>query len=480
MNPEVEKRAARRLLRIVVVTGGLGMSIVFIVVGVWSGLEMFGDGSIFSYAIAAQDAWAFHWHNISGRLFTYFLADLPAEAIVALTGSAKTGIAVYGLLFFSAPLLGLLATLAADRTAGRVIFGYACLSTVCLCPLVFGAPTEMWMAHAIFWPALAVCLYAPANWRGAAAVFAALLALIFTHGGAVIFAAVIVFAVFLRGGSHAVFVRALTAFVATLAVRAVVKLALPPDDYIAGVLMAAAYRFIDVRNLVQPSVLLLLAAMATYASTYALLQRLSAQRALVYATSACAVGLAIYWVWFDRSLLAEARYNLRTGLLIVVPLLGIMAVLQVMPAGTQRRPPLRQLALAVEKRVNPRFIIGALLLTMLIHVVETSKFVEAWTDYKAAVRVLATSSESDPSLGNPRFVSSHRIDAERNRLSWKSTTPYLSVLLAPDLRPARLVVDPGAGYFWLPCDTARRNEQTGTPISENGRRLIRLYSCLHR
>jgi hypothetical protein len=483
MNAKVQTHTARRPLRLVVVAGGIGTSIFFIVAGLWSGLQMFGDGSIFSYAIAAQDAWAFHWHNISGRLFTYVFADLPSEAIVALTGSAKTGIAVYGLLFFSAPLLGLLATLAADRTAGRVILRYACLSTLCLCPLVFGAPTEMWMAHAIFWPALAVCLCAPTTWRGAAAVFAALLALIFSHGGAVIFAAVIVFATFLRGGRDAIFMRALTAFAATLAGRTIVKLALPPDDYIASVLMAAAYRFIDLRNLVQPVVMLLLAAMATYATTYALLQRLSVQRAHVYAASACAVGLAIYWVWFDESLLAEARYNLRTALLIVVPVLGIMAALQAIPEGMQRRSPLpmlRQLALAVEKRVDLYVIIGALLLTMLVHVVETSKFVSAWTSYKAAIRLLAMSGESDPNLGNPLFVSARRIDAKLNRLAWKSTTPYLSVLLAPDLKPARLVVDPGAAYFWLPCDTAQRSERTGAPISENGRRLIRLYSCLHR
>jgi hypothetical protein len=47
----------------------------------------------------------------------------------------------------------------------------------------------------------------------------------------------------------------------------------------------------------------------------------------------------------------------------------------------------------------------------------------AWSDYKAAVRALATDTTSDPQLGNPFFVSSGRIGAELNRLAWNSTTP---------------------------------------------------------
>ena len=71
-----------------------------------SELQMFGDGSIFSYAVAAQDAWSFHWHNISGRLFTYVFAYIPAEACCRPDRNAKGGIVVYGLLFFSRPTAG--------------------------------------------------------------------------------------------------------------------------------------------------------------------------------------------------------------------------------------------------------------------------------------------------------------------------------------------------------------------------------------
>src|SRR3974390_284041 len=132
-------------LRAVIITGGIGASILFVLVGVTYRLQLFGDGSIFSYAVAAQDAWAFHWHNISGRFFTYFIAYPLAEAVVALSQNAEAGIAVYGILFFSAQLFGLALTFAVDRTSNRTIFIYACLSTVCLCPFVFGFLSGLWV-----------------------------------------------------------------------------------------------------------------------------------------------------------------------------------------------------------------------------------------------------------------------------------------------------------------------------------------------
>jgi hypothetical protein len=67
-----------------------------------------------------------------------------------------------------------------------------------------------------------------------------------------------------------------------------------------------------------------------------------------------------------------------------------------------------------------------------------------------------------------------------NRLAWNSTTPYLSVLVAPGLQPARLVVDPDAGYFWLSCETATKSEYTSIAIPAESRRLVKQYACLHR
>ncbi|HVI65857.1 MAG TPA: hypothetical protein VM910_25215, partial [Bradyrhizobium sp.] len=134
----VSGRSDVDVLRAFAIAVGICWSVLFVVIGLRYELQMYADGSIFSYAIAARDAWAFHWHNISDRLFVYLFCHLPAETYVELTGDPYGGIMVYGFLFFVAPLLGLTATFAADRSQGRIIFSYACLSTACLCPLVFG------------------------------------------------------------------------------------------------------------------------------------------------------------------------------------------------------------------------------------------------------------------------------------------------------------------------------------------------------
>jgi len=111
-------RSDAEVLRACAIALGLTWSVLFIVVGLGAALELYADGSMFSYAVAVQDVWAFHWHNISGRLSVFLLCLWPAETYVGLTGDPHGGIVLYGLLFYSAPLLGLIGTWAAtDRKA---------------------------------------------------------------------------------------------------------------------------------------------------------------------------------------------------------------------------------------------------------------------------------------------------------------------------------------------------------------------------
>jgi hypothetical protein len=478
-----ETKADWPRFRAFAVASGLSASVLFVVLGVATRLQMFGDGSIFSYAVAAQDAWTFHWHNISGRLFTYLSAYIVPEQIVSLTGNARAGIAAYGTLFFAAPLFGLLLTFAGDRTLHRTLFTCACLSTACLDPLVYGAPTEMWMAHALFWPALAACLCAPLNRQGAVAVGILMLAFMLTHEGAIVLAISILVALSVRGWRDPRFLRACRAFVLAMLVWAVVKLTIRPDAYIAAVLDAAAFRFIDIRNLAQPAFLILVAALIGYAAVLAILRARRVQRPHLCAAVVCAAALILFWMRFDRWLLTDARYNLRTMLLMAIPVLGFIAALQSMTPDEWDRSPfpfLRFWLEAARRLANPRALTGALALVLLVNAVETGKFLIAWTEYKSAIRALASGSSSDPALGDPLFVSSQRIRPDLNRLAWNSTTPFLSVLVTPNLAPARLVVDPSAGYFWLSCKTARESEATSRAIPENARRLIRIHACLHR
>jgi hypothetical protein len=337
------------------------------------------------------------------------------------------------------------------------------------------------MAHAVFWPALAICLSAPATLGGAAGIFAAFLALIFTHEGAAVLSLAIIFAVFLRGWRESSFVVAMAAWSAAMLIWLIVKLTIRPDDYIAGVLAAAAYRLVDVGNLAEPIFLLQLAALAAYGFIAFLFRRLIPAKAHVCGALVCLVALAVYWIWVDDALLAGARYQLRTVLLVATPALGFLAALHAMHEARRHNfRLLEKLAGALETTLNPRLISGALFLTLVIHAVETSKFVWAWTHYKAAMNTLAGGTASDPALGDPRFVSSRRIDPDLNRLAWNSTTPYLSVLLAPGLQPAHLVVDPDTAYFWLSCETATESQSASTAVPAESRRLIKQYACLHR
>src|SRR5215510_3527928 len=187
------------ILRHLVIASGLGWSIAFVPIALCYQLELYGDGAMFSYAVAVQDVWAFHWHNISGRSSVFFSSLLPAEMVVGATGSPWAGIITYGLLFYISPFAGLILTDLADRSHGRSIFLHACCSTALLCPLIFGFPTEMWLAHAIFWPTLAVSHYARPTIPGTVLVFSAWLLLAFTHEGAFVLLLSVLATLALRG-----------------------------------------------------------------------------------------------------------------------------------------------------------------------------------------------------------------------------------------------------------------------------------------
>jgi hypothetical protein len=468
------------VLRTLVVGAGLCWAVAFVAIALVYKLQLYADGAMFSYAVAVQDVWAFHWHNISGRLTVYLLNLLPAELCVGLTGNPDAGILVYGLLFYLAPLASLVATFAADRSHGRIIFVYACCSTIVLCPLVFGFPTEMWMAHAMFWPALAVSHYAKRSLAGTTLVFMMLLALAFTHEGGLVLATAIVATLALRGLRDAVFIRSAAILVSILVISAAVKLMLPPDEYYSSALLRAALHFFDLTIFKVRIVQLLLGAIAAYGLIFLALSRLAARNAYLYAAVIVIATLGIYWLAFDDALLSASRYYLRTAVFVLTPAFGLLAAYTAL-SGDERLAfslPVLERALALSNQAA-RPLAAALVIVMLVHVVETAKFIKEWRNYVAAVAALAASDESDRSLGDERFISSARIAPELNRLSWFSTTPYLSVLVS-NFRPNRIVVDPAGNYFWLSCATATGNAEATRTVPKQGRDLIRIYSCLHR
>jgi hypothetical protein len=475
-------RAERTDLRRFVIAAGIAWALLFIVVGLAYELQTYGDGATFSYAVAAEDSWAFHWHNIAGRLVVYLTSSVPGEIYVALTGDARGGITVYGLLFFAAPLAGLLATFAVDRSRGRVVSTFACGSTAGLCPLVFGFPTEMWVAHALFWPTLALAHFARREAAGSVLVFAALLALAFTHEGALVLAVVIVATLLLRGRHDAAFLRAVRALLVVIPIWAAVHALYPPDYYYASVFYRAALHFFDPAILTQGIVRELVVALAAYAVLLLALRRLIPTYAPVAAAAFVGAALAVYWLRFADPLLAEDRYYMRTVLLVGTAAIGVIAAVVVIwtEGGFGEHTLLSRAMATLAGSAWAAALAGAIAIVMLIHAVESARFVDAFTQYRAAVRALATSGETDGRLGDPQFVSAARIPGTLDPLAWPSTTHFLSVLVSPDLAPRHLVVDPRANYFWISCRTATRNQETNRALPAHSLLLVRLHACLHR
>ena len=470
-------------LRTFAVAIGTCWAILFMVLSARYELQLYGDGALFSYALAVQETWSFHWHNISGRILVYLLTLKPAEAYVAFTGDPQGGIALYGLLFYGAPLASLAATYALDRSEKRTFFVFASVSSAVLLPLVFGFPTEMWFAHAVFWPLLAYCHAGPQHRASRSAAAAGFAALLLTHGGGIAFAIAIVATLALRGPADPAFRRAGQAFAIGAVCLLLMQFAVRPDPYFADAVKGAALNFIDARNLTVPVLRVLAGSLLAYTALALALRAAGQANAHMKEAAVTAVALAIYWTRFDQDILAEQRYPLRTALLVLTPLLAAGAAIRVLDATGQIKLqlPLLQPLVSVLARSPPyRLLAGALMLVTLVHAVETAKFVVGWSDYKQAVRDLAMSETSNPELGSPHFTSAARLGEARNLLSWGSTTHFLSVVLAPGMLPRKLVVDPDTNYFWLTCPLATANMLAKRAVPEPSRRLIRTHACVHR
>jgi hypothetical protein len=224
---------------------------------------------------------------------------------------------------------------------------------------------------------------------------------------------------------------------------------------------------------------LLIGALAGYALAFALLSRWKITNAQDFAFALAAAALGAHWLWFDEALHAENRYYLRTVLIVVTPLLGLLAASRVLRASGSATSIPRMLALA-SLLLPARVLARLLLIVMLIHTVETAKFAVAWGEYCETLRALAAGAATDQGLGNARFVSAERLESADSRLAWPSTSPFLSVLVAPGFAPAHLVVAPETNFFWLSCETATASAEASGALPAATRELLQVYSCLHR
>lgn len=451
--------------------------VAFPLVGLAYRLQTFADAGLFAYAVAAGDSWAFHWHNISGRAFAWAWASLPGEWAGRLSGNPAVAVAVYGALWFAAPAVSLALTTVTDRSDGRAFTLWAAASTALVLPFVFGFPTELWVSHAAFWPALAL-LHAPGGAGRRLATLTALMALVLSHEGGVVWAVVALATLLLRPAPWADVLRAAGLLAVALIPWAVLKIAVPPAPDVALVLASNASNFLNVASLLAPVVLLSAAAVALHAVAFILWRGRGVRwpGLLAFVTTAAALGL--WWLVFDTTLHAWDRYYLRTLVLGLTPTAALAAVLHATGAAAALAARFPAAVLAVQPLL--RGAPGTVLALTLVHAVETAKLARAWTDYRSEVAALATGAASDPALGDPALVSARRLSAAHDRLGWHSTTPFLSVLVAPGMAPSRLVADDITDYFWFTCPAAEANRDRPGPLPRATRDLVTRYICLDR
>jgi hypothetical protein len=199
--------------------------------------------------------------------------------------------------------------------------------------------------------------------------------------------------------------------------------------------------------------------------------------ALGVSFGAVLAALAAYWLLGDHELHADDRYYLRTVVIVVTP---VLAVLSIGGAFSRHFISIAERAYRVPRTVfaavGANAVAAALLLIIVVHCAETARFAAAWRDHLAMFTRLV----SEPSRA--KFVEVDPEVPQYEELPWFSTLPYLSVLVAPDFRPARLAIDPRSDYFWISCATATASvkKAKGRGIPVQSREMIRDYTCRNR
>jgi hypothetical protein len=483
ISPPVMPRATPHPSASAAILAGLVVAVAIPVLTFLFRFNLFADGAIFSYSVAAADGWRFHWVNIANRIAVFLIAHLPAQAIGLSTGEPDLAIGIYTALFYSAPLAGLVLTIRLDTAPSRAFAVAASLGTVLFLPFVVPFPSELVFTHALFFPALALAM----SERGGRSRFAGLIVLMTglanSHEGGAVCAICVLAATLFAGPGRGAVLRALVAFTVAAAVWLTLRLSLPPGDYVSGVLALAAWRMIQVESVLSRAMNWALLAGAVGLLSGLVLHAWLGRAGVWTAGLAVSAGLMAAWFLLDPPAHAVDRYNMRLVLLVGDGLLAGMATLFVARQGGRAGwlfrfepawtgPVVARLAVTAGAAVVP---------LLVLHAGETVRFAGAWETYLTRVERIATGEDIVTDYaGDPSFASSARIADGRDNVAWNSTTPYLSVLLAPQFLPRRLVVDPTTGYWWMDCATARASRDRELGLPRRARALIAAYACKHR
>ena len=214
------------------------------------------------------------------------------------------------------------------------------------------------------------------------------LLLAFAHEGAFVLLLAVLATLALRGLQNGASGAGCAILFVTAILAVTSKILFLPDEYYADAFMRAALHFFDPAIFGVEIVVELLAAIIVYVAMLKLISIWTPKRACIFALSVLLALLCIYWLRFDHSVHANSRYYMRTALVIATPLLGVIAALAAMNREGSVADPLAKFQRALISSPNGRCALASILFAVtLIHVVETAKFVTAWSRYREVIGI---------------------------------------------------------------------------------------------
>lgn len=343
------------------------MAAVLPVIAVLHRVTAFADGSFFVLSILTTDPWSFGWVSYPSRITAFVLTILPPFAIGRLTGDPGLAIATYSAIMGALPLAGLLATRFLS-TPGAPWPALCAASTIVLAFNVAFFPTEMWLAHAMIWPLVAL-----ATRPGAplAAISVLSLATAFVHE-----AAVPLVGLALVHGALASRRPALLAVLAVVIAAAILVKTLAPvvNDEIARTVGENALDFLSPGNFFTNVVVSVLMALGLWAVMRMALRPTSAWGEIMIVMTVCLAAAIQLLIWPGPPHVLR-RYIARSLIFVgLATILGAAVALQVLPGLANR------IATWRERHIQPLLAAAAviILVSAIGHAAETARFLGHW------------------------------------------------------------------------------------------------------
>jgi hypothetical protein len=390
----------------------------------------YADGAWFDFALAVGRPFDLVWRNYPARLTHYLVQYLPAQLLLRAGAPLGAALSLAHTIWQFAPLVSLWlcwSLAPPQRRQGLTLApaGYFVLAGL----LTWAFPTEIWMLAAFAWPAFFALAYG--RGRTVAALGAVLsVAVVLSYEAGVFFLPVLLWAAFGRKDEDGPLMRRAAAIgaVAGLAMFGVATVLMRPSPQIAAELKS------NTATILNPFAPLTAPAVRKEAAIILaglVLAPAAAVRRL-WLSAVALVGLIVigaFVVQADFGDFAGSHYLVRSVCLAAL----ILAMLVML--WLRLRPLAQPLPIAIEA------VIAVTVLFMALAVAaENVRFALVWRDHVQAITA-ASDCRRTPAPCMPGDVVGLPAAQDRSTARWPWGLPFRALLLAPDVRQARLVRD---------------------------------------